>query len=455
MTGPFRLTGAHGAPIAFRFNGQALQGHVGDTLAAALLANGVRVVGRSFKYHRPRGILSAGPEEPNAMVTIGLGTEAEPNTRATTTELCDGLEARSQNHLGPLGFDLMAVNDLFAPILGAGFYYKTFMWPRAFWEKVYEPAIRRAAGLGALSGQADPGLYDRGYLHCDILVIGAGPSGLAAALAAARSGARVILANEDFRPGGRLLAEDQSIDGLPGAIWAKAAWDELAALDTVRVMARTSVFGAFDHGIHGAVEHMAPGHDKTRPRQILWRIYARRTVLCAGATERPLVFPGNDRPGVMLAGAVEAYMTRWSVAAGRRIAVMANHAGGAALAERLRARGLDVARVIDLHRGEGISATRGRHGLRAIKLEGGAWVDCDALAVGGGWSPNLQLTGHAGAKPVWRDDISAFVPGPDLPQGMAVAGAAAGDFSGGRHRGWQVVNGPASPRLPLNRGQWD
>lgn len=429
MSGPFRLPGATGTPIGFCFNGQKMHGLEGDTLAAALLANGQRLVGRSFKYHRPRGIFSAGPEEPNALVTLGTGAETEPNTRATTVELHEGLEAFSQNHLGSLDHDLMAVNDLFSPILGAGFYYKTFMWPRSFWERVYEPAIRRAAGLGALSGLADSGLYDRGYLHCDLLVIGAGPAGLAAALAAAESGARVIIAEEDFRPGGRLLSEPHSIETMPGADWARAAWDNLAGHSNVRLMPRTNVFGAFDHGVFGAVEQAAPGTAATSPRQILWRIYARRSVLCTGATERPLVFPGNDRPGVMLAGAVGTYLERWKVAAGRRVAILCNHDGGTSLDERLGAAGIEVAGTFTASAYDGIADTHGRKGLKAIRLDSGKWVDCDALAVSGGWSPNLQLTGHAGARPVWREDLQAFVPGPDLPPGMTVAGAASGDFA--------------------------
>lgn len=431
MSQAFRVDGGlldRNRPLGFRFNGKRLRGYSGDTLASALLANGVRLVGRSFKYHRPRGIFSAGPEEPNALVTVGRGAEAEPNTSATVTELFDGLEARSQNHRGPLGFDLMAVNDLIAPFLGPGFYYKTFMWPRAAWERVYEPLIRRAAGLGALSGQADPGLYDKGYRHCDVLVIGAGPAGLAAALAAGQAGASVILADEDFRPGGRLLAQRQEIDGQAGAGWAQAAWDELSGFDNVRLMLRTTVFGVYDHGICGALERTAPGSGRDKPRQILWRLYARRTVLCAGATERPLVFPGNDRPGVMLAGAVQAYASRWAVAAGRRVAVLANHDDATGLAEDLRSQGMEVARVIAAHAGQGIRATHGRKSLRAITQHDGRRIDCDCLAVSGGWSPNLQLTCHHDGRPQWREELQAFVPGPNLPPGMSVAGAANGSF---------------------------
>ena len=223
-------------PVSFHFDGHLYQGFEGDTLASALLANGVTLMGRSFKYHRPRGVYTAGSEEPNALMTIGTGAGAEPNVRATVQEVYQGLEARSQNRFPSLGFDLMEVNDLAAPFLGAGFYYKTFMWPRAFWEKLYEPVIRRAAGLGALSGDKDPDKYDKGFLHCDLLVIGAGPTGLMAALAAGRSGADVILADEDFRMGGRLLADTGDVGGMPAPEWAASIVADLEALPNVQLM---------------------------------------------------------------------------------------------------------------------------------------------------------------------------------------------------------------------------
>ncbi|MCX7646653.1 MAG: sarcosine oxidase subunit alpha family protein [Rhodobacteraceae bacterium] len=452
MSGPFRLPSGglidRGRTLRFTFDGRAFAGHPGDTLASALLAGGVRLMGRSFKYHRPRGPLSAGSEEPNALVTLRSGARAEPNTRATVAEIYDGLQATSQNRWPSLRFDLMAVNDLIHPFLAAGFYYKTFMWPARFWERLYEPLIRRAAGLGRLSGEADPDGYDKGFRHCDLLVIGAGPAGLMAALTAGRAGARVILADEDFLPGGRLNAERLEVADMPGADWAAAVVAELAALPNLRLMPRTTVIGAFDHGIYGAVERVAdhlPEPPPGRPRQVLWRIYARRAVLAAGATERPIAFPGNDRPGVMLAGAMRAYANRWAVAAGRRVALFVNNEDGLRTAADLAERGVEVVAVIDARpegarlpglrhlRGAEVVATAGRLGLRSVTLRHSdgrrETIAADALGVSGGWNPNLQLTVHHRGRPRWDEAIAAFVPGPGGPPGLAAAGAAAGLMS--------------------------
>ena len=277
MTQANRISGGlvdRGSTLAFSFTGRKFSGHPGDTLASALLANGQKLVGRSFKYHRPRGVFSTGSEEPNALVHLRAGARCEPNTRATAVELFDGLEAESQHHRLSLEFDLMAVNDLLAPFLSAGFYYKTFMWPKAFWERLYEPVIRASAGLGKLSMLPDPDCYDKGFLHCDLLIVGAGPAGLSAALAAGRAGARVVIADEDFLFGGRLNFESFEIDGRPGCDWAAASAAELESMDNVRVMRRTTVYGAYDHGIFGALErktdHLADAAGK--PRQVLWRI---------------------------------------------------------------------------------------------------------------------------------------------------------------------------------------
>ena len=431
--------------LSFTFNNKSMTGYEGDTLASALLANGQRLVGRSFKYHRPRGIFSAGSEEPNAMVHLRRGAAQEPNTRATVAELFNGLEATSQNHRGSLEFDLMSVTDLASPFLSAGFYYKTFMWPKKFWEKLYEPAIRASAGLGRLSMQEDPDRYDKGFLHCDMLIIGAGPAGLMAALTAGRAGARVILADEDHLMGGRLNAETLSVDDQEGSAWAAAAAAELDAMPNVRLMTRTSVYGAYDHGVYGALERMTD-HVPTsggKPRQVLWRIYAKRAILTAGATERSIAFPMNDRPGVMLAGSVRTYVNRYGVAPGKKVAVFTNNDDGWRTATDLHAAGVSIAAVIDSREitplaaipgalilmGASVASTSGYLGLKSIATSSGVKIETDCLAVSGGWSPNVHLTCHQRGRPTWRDDIAAFVPGGDLPIGMHVAGAGNGSLA--------------------------
>ena len=444
--------------LTFNFDKRAYTGHTGDTLASALLANGVQLMGRSFKYHRPRGALTAGSEEPNALVELRSGARREPNTRATTVELYDTLVAQSQNRFPSLQFDLLSINDLLSPFLGAGFYYKTFMWPAAFWEKVYEPIIRRAAGLGRLSGEPDPDSYEKAFAHCDLLVIGAGPAGLMAALTAGRAGARVILANEDFRAGGRLLAERVSVDEQSGAEWADAVMAELASLDNVRIMPRTTVFGVYDHGVYGALEqvtdHLAtpPAH---LPRQRMWKLVCKRCILAAGAMERPLVFGGNDRPGVMLASAMRTYLNRFGVAAGERVTVFTNNDDGWRSAADLAEANVDVAAVVDVRddtvpadilgeRATTLQDSEVLVGARVLGALGGSdihgveiadlnnrrrTVRSHAVAMSGGWNPTINLTCHQGGRPAWRNDISAFVASDALPPGMSIAGAANGSFS--------------------------
>ncbi|MBL3703016.1 sarcosine oxidase subunit alpha family protein [Sulfitobacter sp. BDSS02] len=433
--------------VAFQFDGARYRGFKGDTLASALLANDVRLMGRSFKYHRPRGVLTAGSEEPNALVTVGSGAAQEPNVRATVQEIYPGLSATSQNRWPSLGVDLMGVNDLVSPILGAGFYYKTFMWPKSFWEKLYEPVIRRAAGLGALSGKNNADRYERAFAFCDLLVIGAGPAGLMAALEAGRAGADVILADEDSQMGGRLLGEVEEIDGKPGHVWAGDIVAELEAMDNVRLMTRTTVTGAYDQGTFGALERV--GHHRKRrgdalPLECFWRIVAKQSVLAAGSLERPVAFRNNDRPGIMTAGAVRAYLNRWGVSAGRRVTVFCNNDDGHRTVRDMLAAGVHVAALIDsrhdaetlpgvrMFKGAMVSDSGGRTGLEHVTIRsvgGEDRIQTDCLAMSGGWNPTVHLTCHMNGRPTWRESIQSFVPSPDAVPGMHVAGACNGAFS--------------------------
>jgi sarcosine oxidase subunit alpha len=421
--------------IGFRFDGKALTGHPGDTLASALLANGVQLVGRSFKYHRPRGMLTAGAAEPSALVTVGTGGRTEANTRATMIELHDGLVAQSQNRWPSLNFDIGAMNGLLSPFLSAGFYYKTFMWPAGFWEKVYEPLIRKAAGLGKATYEADPDSYEKCWAHCDLLVIGSGPAGLAAALTAGRAGARVLIADEGFELGGSLLT-----DGDP---MLRDILGELDRLPNVQCLPRTTVTGWYDDNVFGAVErvqkHVAEP-DPRRPVERLWRIIAKQAILASGAEERPLVFGGNDIPGVMMASAVRSYLKRQAVAPGKRVAVFTTNDAGYRTAADLEAAGVEVAAIVDPRadvswQGKAkvvasacIVDAAGRKSVRSVTVSsasGTQTIDADAVAMSGGWSPIIHLACHRGAKPAWSERHAAFL-GPERQDGLAIAGSAAG-----------------------------
>ncbi len=434
-------------PVRFTFDGKPVEGFAGDTVASALLANDIRLMGRSFKYHRPRGVVTAGSDEPNALISVGPGIDVSPNTRATCQEVYPGLIARSQNRWPSLKWDALRVNDWVAPFLAAGFYYKTFMWPRAFWEGLYEPLIRRAAGLGALSGAPDPDRSEKAWAHCDLLVIGAGPAGLMAALTAAEAGADVILATEETRVGGRLLSEMESVGGEGGVDWADGVAARLADMPNVRVMTRTTVTGAYDTGTYGALErvalHVAPGGDM--PPTCFWRIVAKQAVLAAGALERQIAFPINDRPGIMSAAAVRTYLHRYGVSPGAKVAVFGNNDGAHRTAADLAAAGVKIAALIDIREdvtsdgnwpfypGAEVIETQGRLGLEGITIRkpGGKTlrIGADVLAVTGGWNPAVHLTCHMNGRPVWSDEIAAFVPSDNAVPGLIPCGAAAGVFT--------------------------
>ena len=330
MSQPFRIAGAgsidRSRPLVFTFDGLLYQGYAGDTLASALLANGVHLVGRSFKYHRPRGILGAGAEEPNALVSLARGPgRFTPNLRATQVELYEGLAASSQNCWPSLAFDVGAVNDLLSPLFGAGFYYKTFMGPNLMgknwaWTHIYEPLIRGAAGLGRAPREPDPDRYQRTFAHCDVLIVGAGPAGLAAARAASASGARVVVCDENPSPGGSLLAETEAgIESVSARDWLAKTVAALRNAPNVRLMTRTQAFGYYAQNFIALDERIAESEliaDPDLPRERLWQMRAREVVLATGAIERPLVFPDNDRPGVMLADAARRYALQYGVKVG-------------------------------------------------------------------------------------------------------------------------------------------
>jgi sarcosine oxidase subunit alpha len=452
--------------LRFTFDGQRMTGHPGDTLASALLANGIVLVGRSYKYHRPRGILSAGAEEPNALIQLGQGARTEPNLRATQIELFDGLIAESQNRWPSLKFDLMAINSVFHRLFPAGFYYKTFMWPKSFWMK-YEHVIRNIAGLGKSPTEPDPDRYDKRYAHCDVLVVGAGPTGLSAALAAGRAGARVILVDEQQEMGGSLLSNvTQDIDGRPAFDWVASAIGELRAMPEVQMVSRAVAFAYYDHNMVSVMErvtdHLGPGEEAhNQPRQRLWRVRAKEIVLATGAIERPLVYADNDRPGCMLASAARTYVNRYAVAPGKRAVIMTNNdsaylaaldlqAGGvmvaaivelragpnSALIEAARARNIEilprqaVTKVVGKLKVEAVTVHRLAEGGRSALPGEGRTIYCDMMLSSGGWQPTLHLHSQTRAKVKWDDNIQAFVPGGAYPgQRNRSAGGARGQFA--------------------------
>jgi sarcosine oxidase, subunit alpha len=429
--------------LRFTFDGQTYQGAAGDTLASALLANGVHLTGRSFKYHRPRGILAAGSEEPNALVTVSRDeARVTPNLRATQVELYDGLIAESQNRWPSLERDFGRINDWLSRFFPAGFYYKTFMWPKKAWKALYEPVIRRAAGLGRAPVHADPDRYAQRYAHCDVLVVGAGPAGIAAALAAADSGARVMLCDETAEFGGSLLADGGArIEGQTALAWVRQGIESLAKNSRVTLLTRTTAFGYFPHNLIGLnqrlTEHLSnPAAGQVRER--LWQVRARSVVLATGAIERPLVFPGNDRPGILLAGAAHTYLNRYGVCVGTRAVIVTCGDDAYQAALDLQAAGVTIAAIADLRaeaagalpdaaRRAGIEVlpastvlgTEGDLRVTAITLglvhsgdvHTGKRIACDTVLMSGGHTPSVHLFSQSRGKLAWNNDLKAFVPG--------------------------------------------
>ncbi|MGY6569338.1 MAG: 2Fe-2S iron-sulfur cluster-binding protein, partial [Salinarimonas sp.] len=450
-------------PINFSFDGRRYEGFAGDTLASALLANGVHHVARSFKYHRPRGILGAGSEDPGALVRVGSDPATMVvNQRATEVELHDGLEAFPQNCWPSLRFDIGGVNDLMHRFLSAGFYYKTFMGPPGSW-MFFEPFIRRVAGLGPAPSAPDPARYEHVNRHCEVLVIGAGPAGLAAAREAARSGARVILAEESPTCGGRILAEaegDALIEGLAPRAWCAAVLEELAAHPEVTLLTRTSASGYYAQNwltlFENCTDHLPLSQAGDGPRHRLWRVRAQQVVLATGAIERPLVFNGNDRPGIMLASAARTFLHRYGVRPGDHAAIFTNNDDAWQSAFDLHDAGARIAAIIDTrpdpapaHReaaqargipvrlGATILATQGRRRIRSIDVAafdgaGGTGkperIACDLLCVSGGWSPNVALFSQSGGSLRYDETLAAFVPD-EARQAVVAVGACAGDFA--------------------------
>ncbi|HEX2139572.1 MAG TPA: 2Fe-2S iron-sulfur cluster-binding protein, partial [Woeseiaceae bacterium] len=425
--------------LPFAFNGRRYEGHPGDTLSSALLANGVHLVARSFKYHRPRGIMAAGAEEPNAIVQVGRGGRSTPNLKATEVALYEGLEARSVNVFPSVGLDFGAAVGAFSRFMPAGFYYKTFFGTQRLWEHVFEPCIRRAGGWGRAPAEPDPDTYDRRYHHCDVLVVGAGRAGLAAANTAAAAGARTTLAGA--RPTG-----DRPVGSLPQS-------------DNFLHLPNTTVFGYYDNNCLAALQRLTePGATPpaATPRERLWHFRARHVILATGAHERPLVFANNDRPGIMLAGAVAAYLDRWAVLPGRRVCLFTNNDSIYRLVPKLLDAGAEIAAVIDsraspagplveaarergvgVRTGHAVVDTRGGKRLSRVAVAelsptgkpGGrvGWLPCDLLAVSGGWSPVVHLHSQSRGKLVYDETLACFRPG-EARAAQASVGACNGTF---------------------------
>jgi len=445
--------------ISFRFNRKKYFGYEGDTLASALLANGVHLVGRSFKYHRPRGFIGAGVEEPNAQVQLYTGAKTEPNAIATTVELVEGLVAKSQNCFPSVSFDFGAINNFLSKFFPAGFYYKTFMWPKSFWHRIYEPIIRKAAGLGVAPLKPDPDRYEHKFEYCDILVAGSGPSGLAGALAAAKNGAKVILAEDKPRFGGSLLTDEVTIGNKSGKDWADDTISQLKSMPNVIVKNRSQVFGYYDHNMMVMCERTKDhieSPSKFIPRQRLWYIRAKEVIISTGSIERPLVFGNNDRPGIMLASAAKEYMKVYGVLVGKKPIVFTNNDSGYDTAIDFKKNGINPI-VLDIRSNSNSSVVMEAKNLNIdIKFSYGVvnaqgykkvssaligklnedksgyknleTIDCDCICVSGNWTPKVHLSSQSGNKLKFDENVNAFIPN-EPKQNESTVGSANGSFT--------------------------
>ncbi|RUA20008.1 MAG: sarcosine oxidase subunit alpha family protein [Alphaproteobacteria bacterium] len=462
--------------ISFTFNGKKYFGYEGDTLASALLANGIHLVGRSFKYHRPRGFFGAGVDEPNAKVQLYKGAKTEPNANATEVELVEGLIVKSQNCWPSVSFDFGAINNLFQKFFPAGFYYKTFMWPKSFWYKVYEPIIRKAAGLGVAPLKPDPDRYEHKYEYCDVLIAGSGPSGLASALAAAKNGARVILAEDKSRFGGSLLVDEVTIGNKKGKEWADEAISQLKSMPNVIVKNRSQVFGYYDHNMMVMFERTRDhieNPNKFTPRQKLWYIRAKEIVISTGSLERPLIFGNNDRPGILLSSAAKEYLKVYGVLVGRKPIIFTNNDSAYDTAIEFKKNGINPLVVdtrtnsdssviseaknlnIDIKFSHGIANTKGHLKVNSATIgkfnsdkssyENLEEVSCDCICVSGNWTPTVHLSSQSGNKLKFNETIDAFIPSQSR-QKESTIGSANGSFTlkqaleDGFNKGFELSN---------------
>ncbi len=463
MSQPFRLNKEglinRNKKISFTFNGKKLFGYEGDTIASALIANGIHLVGRSFKYHRPRGFFGAGVEEPNAKLQVEFNGHSEPNVNATEMELVEGLSATSQNCWPSVNFDIGAINNFLKMFFPAGFYYKTFMWPKSFWYKIYEPFIRKAAGLGVASIEKDKERYEHKFEYCDLLVTGSGPSGLASAYAAAKNGAKVILAEDKPRFGGTLLTDDVSIDNLSGKDWAEKIITELKSMPNVTVKNRSQVFGYYDHNMLVMFERVSDHLEKKSkftPRQRLWYIRAKETILSTGSIERPIVFGNNDTPGIFLSAAAKEYMKVYGVLVGKKPLIFTNNDSAYETALEFKKNNVEPiildtreehsselideakSKGIDIRFSHGVIVANGYKKVKSAKIgklnkDKNSFgkietVDCDCICVSGFWTPSVHLASQSGNKLKYEEKIDAFIPDKKKQHETSV-GAANGSFT--------------------------